>query len=133
MLNNQIIEGIELEKKYCQEAPESVGNVSKLHQAFINILSNSIQAIDVFGKIKISTSVVDSSIIIEISDTGRGISNENLSKITDPFFTTKDPGEGTGLGLSITYTIVKQHKGELEYTSELDKGTTAIITLPLKK
>ena len=66
-----------------------------------------------------------------ISDTGCGISKNNLSKITDPFYTTKDPGKGTGLGLSVSYTIIQDHKGNLEIQSELNKGTTAIITLPI--
>ena len=68
---------------------------------------------------------------LTITDTGSGISHENLKRITDPFFTTRDPGKGTGLGLSITYTIIREHDGALEFESALGKGTKAIVTLPI--
>lgn len=61
-----------------------------------------------------------------------GIEKKFLNQITDPFFTTKSAGEGTGLGLSLTYTIIKEHKGKMEFESELNEGTKVIITLPLK-
>ena len=64
------------------------------------------------------------------TDTGEGISPENLKKVTDPFFTTKDPGKGTGLGLYITYNIISDHKGTLNFESELGKGTTVTISIP---
>jgi signal transduction histidine kinase len=64
-------------------------------------------------------------------DTGCGISEENLPKILDPFFTTKGPGKGTGLGLSITYNILKEHDGSIEFESKLGEGTTTKITLPI--
>ncbi|MCG8699837.1 MAG: ATP-binding protein, partial [Bacteroidales bacterium] len=70
--------------------------------------------------------------IIKISDNGIGIDKKDLSQITDPFFTTKPPGEGTGLGLSITYSIIKDHHGTIEFESEIKKGTTVTITLPIK-
>ena len=71
-------------------------------------------------------------IIIEITDTGKGISEEISNKIFDPFFTTKETGHGVGLGLAISYGIVKEHKGNLEVESELEKGTTFTISFPLK-
>jgi signal transduction histidine kinase len=70
-------------------------------------------------------------LVTQISDTGEGIRKEHLEKITDPFFTTKEPGKGTGLGLSIAYSIIQEHKGILEFESEYGKGTMAKITLPL--
>ena len=69
-------------------------------------------------------------LIIKISDTGCGISNESMQKIFDPFYTTKDPGKGTGLGLSITLKIVQEHNGTIEYSSKPGLGTTAIINFP---
>jgi signal transduction histidine kinase/ligand-binding sensor domain-containing protein len=130
MLNNQLRERIEVNKIFCNEEIRIVGNVGKLHQVFINILSNSIQAIDKNGSISISTYKYKKTIFIEISDTGYGISKENLSKVTDPFFTTKEPGKGTGLGLSIAYSIIQDHKGTIEFQSEINSGTTVIISLP---
>ena len=93
MLNNQLKERIEVNKNFCNEEIKITGNVGKLHQVFINILSNSIQAIDKKGFISIKTNKQEQNCIIEISDSGCGISKNNLPKITDPFYTTKDPGK----------------------------------------
>lgn len=132
MLNNQLKHRIEVEKCYLCEDLIVTGNVGKLHQSFINILSNASQAISEKGIIGIKTFIHKGSAIIEISDNGSGISEENLVKITDPFFTTKEPGKGTGLGLSITYSIIQEHGGKLEYESTKGEGTLARIALPLK-
>jgi signal transduction histidine kinase len=70
-------------------------------------------------------------VAIEISDSGYGIEKKNLSRIFDPFFTTKPTGEGTGLGLSVSYGIIKNHGGDIAVESEVDKGTTFTITLPV--
>ena len=68
---------------------------------------------------------------IEVSDTGHGIREEDMDKIFDPFFTTKDVGHGTGLGLAISYGIVKGHKGTIAAESEIGKGTTFTVKLPV--
>ncbi len=107
------------------------GNEGKLHQAFLNLLSNAEQAIDETGKIIIEAKKCPDKIEIAISDTGHGISPEIRSKIFDPFFTTKPPGKGTGLGLSITYEIINQHKGTIDINSEQGKGSVFIVSLPL--
>ena len=133
MLHNQMKNRIEVIKKYNNSNYNLWCNEGRLHQVFLNILSNSIQAIDDKGTITIFTSIKKDYLSIEISDTGCGICNENLSKITDPFFTTKEPGKGTGLGLSITYNIIKEYNGTLEFESEVGVGTKAIITLPINK
>lgn len=106
-------------------------NAQKLGQVFINLFVNASQAIKEKGIITIKTYSKEKSVFIEISDTGQGISKENIDKIFDPFFTTKEVGKGTGLGLSISYEIVKQHKGEMKVVSEVNKGTKFIIELPL--
>ena len=133
MLNNQLKRRIEINKNFNDETILIPGNMGKLHQVFINILTNSIQSIENKGTISIISTKKEKNIAIGISDTGNGINKDNLSKITDPFFTTKDPGKGTGLGLSITYSIIKEHKGNINFKSEKNKGTTVKITLPLKK
>lgn len=132
VLHSQYKYTIEIEKEYYLDTIILKGNVGQLHQVFINILTNAVQAIENKGKISIATYIKAESALIEISDTGYGINKENLAKIIDPFFTTKDPGKGTGLGLSISYSILKDHKGSIEFESEVNKGTKSIITIPLK-
>lgn len=124
---------IVVEKQYADKPVVVYGNVGKLHQIFINILVNACQSIEKKGTILIKTAIDEKNAIINIADTGCGISEENLAKITDPFFTTKDPGKGTGLGLSIVYNIIQEHKGKIEFQSQINKGTTVNITLPAKK
>jgi len=130
MLNNQLKNRIEVQKKINNLTISVLGNVGKLHQVFLNVLSNSIQAIEQEGVISISTFKRQNTIVIEISDSGCGINEENIVKITDPFFTTKDPGKGTGLGLSIAYNIIQDHKGTIEFQSKINLGTTVRISLP---
>lgn len=132
ILHNKIKHKAEVEKNYLLQSIIIKGNVGKLHQVFTNILTNSVQAINEKGLITLSTSVKDGNAVVNISDSGCGISKENLVKIADPFFTTKAPGEGTGLGLSITYTILQDHNGSMEYESELNVGTKVKVTFPLK-
>jgi len=121
---------IEIIKKY--KADESVisGNNGRLHQAFLNILSNAIDSISEKGKIIIHTKSKNNRVDVLIEDNGCGIGRENYEKITDPFFTTKPPGKGTGLGLSITKSIINEHDGKLSFQSEIDKGTIFTIELP---
>ena len=97
----------------------------------MNLLINASDAIESTGEIELSSAFVDQSIVIRVSDTGSGICEANLLKLFDPFFTTKDIGKGTGLGLSISHSIVKKHSGELTVVSELGKGSTFTIRLPV--
>jgi PAS domain S-box-containing protein len=133
MLNNQIKNRIDVVKEYYHGKCIIKGNEGKLHQAFLNILSNSVQAIELTGKIILESNIINKKVIIRITDNGCGISPKNLPKIMDPFFTTKDPGKGTGLGLSITYNIIKEHQGEIDYQSKPGHGTTVTISIPLKQ
>jgi C4-dicarboxylate-specific signal transduction histidine kinase len=130
MLQYQIRNNINIEKQYTNQDLIIKGNVGKLHQVIINIITNSYQSIEEKGEIKISTIINNNHLNIEIEDNGYGISKENLTKITDPFFTTKKAGMGTGLGLSITYNIIKELNGKLLFESTYGKGTKAIIILP---
>ena len=103
---------------------------SRLNQAFMNILLNASHAIEGQGQIFITTRAGNGTVLIEIRDTGRGISSENLKRIFDPGFTTKGFGVGTGLGLSIVHEVVtRDHTGRVEVESELGKGTTLRMTL----
>ncbi len=103
---------------------------SRLNQVFMNLLLNASHAIEEQGQIFITTRAGNGTVLIEIRDTGRGISSENLKRIFDPGFTTKGFGVGTGLGLSIAYEVItRDHSGEIGVESELGKGTTFRITL----
>ncbi|MDX9748649.1 MAG: ATP-binding protein, partial [Paludibacter sp.] len=95
------------------------------------IFINAEQAITGEGKIEIGTSIDDKGYInLSIKDSGCGIDESHIPHVTDPFFTTKEPGTGSGLGLSISYTILKSHGGELSIQSKKNEGTTVQITLP---
>jgi len=103
----------------------------KLNQVFMNILTNSILAIKGEGEIFIETSSSKDKVKISIRDDGMGMPPEVRDHIFEPFFTTRSVGEGTGLGLSISYSIIEEHAGTVEVTSEPGEGTVFIITLPL--
>jgi len=109
---------------------------SLLQQLFLNMVTNAIDAHEgkAYGTIHIRTRSDDQNqgVRIEITDTGSGISPENLEKIFDPFFTTKPVGRGTGLGLSICYSIVKQLGGEIRVRSEPGKETEFTVFLPYR-
>jgi signal transduction histidine kinase len=96
-------------------------------QAMINLMINAIQSMKKGGTLNVNAFRNNSSVIIEVSDTGEGIEEEKLSKIFDPFYTTKQPGEGTGLGLWLTYEIVKNYDGEISVHSKKGEGSTFII------
>lgn len=106
-----------------------MGDKEKLKQVFINVILNSIQSMGNGGTISISTEVNDSGVNISFKDTGAGISKENLSKIFNPFFTTKE--QGTGLGLSVSNRIIQDHKGYITIDSIVNKGTLVVIYLPI--
>jgi len=127
------------ELKYKVDVKKEYGNIpvikcypQQLSQVFMNILVNASQAIEKRGVIVIKTSQKGDYIFVSISDTGSGISKENLCKIFDPFFTTKDVGKGTGLGMSISYEIIKRHGGEITVESEVDKGSIFIVKIPVE-
>lgn len=133
ILNNKLKHRITVEKLYSQQPVVITGNEGRLHQAFLNILSNAEQAIVDKGTIHIETNVQHDRISVSIADSGCGISEANLTKVSDPFFTTKAPGQGTGLGLSITYNIMEDHNGKVYLKSEVDKGTEFLVLFSLTK
>ena len=114
------------------DLPQTMCNPGKLNQVFMNLLVNAAQAIEHEGKIDIATRKAGGSIVIEISDTGCGIPPDNLNRIFEPFYTTKEVGRGTGLGLSIAYDIVKKHDGEIVVDSRIGQGTRFTISLPIR-
>ncbi|SCZ82061.1 transporter substrate-binding domain-containing protein [Acidaminobacter hydrogenoformans] len=101
---------------------------NKIKQIFINLILNSVDAVDEKGHIKISITELVNSIIIEFIDNGCGINSENLSRVFDPFFTTKQ--KGTGLGLATCYQYINEHKGKMKIDSKIDNGTIVKLILP---
>ena len=103
----------------------------QLNQVFMNLLVNAAHAIEKQGVVTIRTWAEAGSVFASISDTGMGILPENLGRIFEPFFTTKEVGKGTGLGLSIAYDIIKKHNGDISVQSEIGKGTTFTLRIPI--
>ena len=110
-------------------------NASKnqLRQVFLNMISNARDAMPDGGTLTITTRRIDDRIHIDISDTGTGIREENLHKIFDAFFTTKESVKGVGLGLSVCYGFIRDHGGDIKVRSQIDSGTTFTIILPTRK
>ncbi len=132
IVNNEIKYKAEVNKEY-GDLPEVECLASQINQVFMNLLVNAAHAILERGVITIRTGVRDQMAWVSISDTGTGINTENLKKIFDPFFTTKPVGTGTGLGLSLSYGILQKHGGDIIVKSELGKGSTFTIYLPVKQ
>ena len=112
--------------------PEIMGFGNQLSQVFINLIVNAAHAIEKKGEIIVRSYLKDDNVIVEVSDTGKGMSEETMEHIFDPFFTTKPAGQGTGLGLSIAQDIVSKHGGSISVESESGKGTTFRVVLPLE-
>ncbi len=126
---------IKVESQINEKLPMISADAKQIQQVLINLLTNAADSINGDGKIIISTFVEESkhrkmdNVVIEIEDNGIGISQEELPKIFNPFFTKKS--NGTGLGLSISQRIVQQHNGKIEVLSKVDKGTVFKVHLPL--
>ncbi|MEK6561181.1 MAG: ATP-binding protein, partial [Nitrospirota bacterium] len=127
------------EIKYKAEARTLYGDIphvlcypQQLNQVFMNILVNAAHAIEGKGVITLRTFSENGNVVIEISDTGKGISPEHLSHIFEPFFTTKPVGMGTGLGLSVAYAIIKKHNGEITVDSKVGAGTRFQVCIPVE-
>jgi signal transduction histidine kinase len=105
----------------------------ELNQVFMNMLVNASHAIENKGLITVRTGTQDGQVWVEFEDNGKGIAPEHLSRIFDPFFTTKPVGKGTGLGLSLSYSIVQKHKGRIEVSSEIGRGSRFRIWIPASR
>ena len=120
---------IELEKE--PNLPNVEHDSDQIHQLFLNLLLNAVQAIEGAGAIRVEISLLNGDAAIVVIDTGRGIAPEHLPNIFRPFYTTK--GNGTGLGLSLARRIADGHHGRIEVTSEVGKGTKFLVILPLQQ
>ncbi len=108
----------------------SVVGTDELKQVVINLLTNSVQAIEGPGRVLVSTRASDGEVSLVVSDTGHGIASEVIPRIFDPFFTTKANGEGTGLGLSVVYGIITKYNGSIDVKSRPERGTRICLRLP---
>ncbi len=138
--NQALVKGLELEYTPGKQLPMINGDKNQLQSVLLNIIMNAFDATQSGGKITIKTGLSLSSrkterkgIELSITDTGCGIPQENLDKLFDPFFTTKEVGQGTGLGLAVSYGIVERHGGTIRVQSEVGKGSTFTIWLPLEE
>jgi len=134
MLEKQILfQNIEIANQLSPDLPQIMVDTQQIIHVFMNIIINAADAMDGKGTLTLESwyQNKDDSIILQISDTGPGIEPGIINNIFDPFFTTKPEGKGTGLGLSMAYGIVENHSGKITVKSEVNKGTTFIIQLPV--
>ena len=128
-------QGIEVELGLSENLPHVLGDKNQIEQVLLNIISNARDAMEGCSKkvLSIQTDLdkKGKQVEIRLSDTGIGMTTEEIEQIFNPFFTTKDSDKGIGLGLSISYRIIDAHQGKIEVNSELNKGTTFIVTLPV--
>jgi len=125
------VSNVEIVRQFAPVAAPVVVDKNQLEQVFLNLINNAIDAIRGRGRITIATSVDHGRVRVDISDTGIGMTQEQLDRIFVPFFTTKEVGKGTGLGLSISYGIIKSLGGDISVTSTYGVGSTFTIHLPL--
>ncbi len=125
-------DSINLVKNY-GNIPPIFAKPEEIQQVFLNIIHNSVQAMDGKGKLVITSKESNGTIVVQIRDTGPGIPQEHLSKVFDPFFTTREPGKGTGLGLNIVHRLVESYGGHLHIESKVGQGTMVEVSLPLNK
>jgi len=125
--------GVDVKVEVDPTLPKTVGNGGKLQQVFMNLFLNAKDAMPDGGKMEIHTYAEAYDVVIEISDTGVGISKEDIKRIYDPFFTTKSLGKGTGLGLAVSYGIIQEHSGRITVQSHPGEGTTFCLRLPIRR
>jgi CheY-like chemotaxis protein len=123
---------IDVETELAEEVPAVMGDSRQLQQVCLNLVTNAVQAMMPQGRgtLTVATRLEGGQVVLEVSDTGRGIPEGARAHVFEPFFTTKGEGEGTGLGLSVSYGIVAAHGGSIEVASTSTSGTTFRVTLP---
>jgi two-component system, NtrC family, sensor kinase len=132
MVANELKLKCEVRKEY-SPLPKVFCLPLRLNQVFMNLLLNAAQSIKEHGVVTLRTGQSGNQVWIEIADTGQGVEPQNMNRIFDPFFTTKPVGQGTGLGLALSYGIVEKHLGKIDVQSEIGKGTTFRIWLPIRQ
>ena len=126
------LRAVEVVRAYADDLPEIEVYAAELNQVWTNLIDNAIDAMDGHGTLRIATRNEGTSIVVEITDSGRGIDPSVLNRVFEPFFTTKDVGKGTGLGLDISRRIIDRHEGEINFESH-PGSTTARVRLPVTR
>lgn len=128
-----LFHNIAIIRRLQENLPQAVVDPSQLQEVFINIIINAAEAMDGVGSLTLTTRLDrdGETIEIQIADTGHGVCEEDMPRLFDPFFTTKEPGHGTGLGLAISHNVIHEHDGSISVTSEVGKGTTFSIRIPI--
>lgn len=131
--NQALFHNIRISKNLRPDLPTTVIDPAEIQQVFINMIINAAEAMNGDGQLTLATRLDSNDNFVEvlISDTGHGIAPEDIERMFDPFFTTKEVGHGTGLGLAISYGIIKEHLGTISVESEIGKGTTFTVRLPV--
>ena len=131
--NQSLFQNITIDRQLSAAVPTVQGDAQQLNHMFMNIILNAAQAMEGHGTLTLITRLGETGdrVVIEIADTGPGISEDILPHIFEPFFTTKEEGEGTGIGLSLVYGIVENHEGKIRAVNNTPSGTRFIIELPL--
>lgn len=134
LLEHQLVKGhVRVEYALEEVLPVIKGNAGKLQQVFLNLFLNARDAMEQGGVLRIRTAASNGSVLVDIADSGKGIPPEAVSRIYDPFYTTKSVKKGTGLGLSVTYGIVREHGGTIEVESLPGAGTCFHLDFPLAR
>ena len=129
------VNDVEVICEFEEELPRTLLDYYQLQQVFLNLINNAQHAMASSGRrgrLLVRTSRRDEMLRIEIGDNGIGMERATVERIFDPFFTTKEQGQGTGLGLSVSYGIIREHGGSIRAESELGRGTTFVIQLPVR-
>ncbi len=124
-------QNILLVKELDTDLPKVMVDGDQIHQVFVNLSLNAVQAMTEGGQLKVVTRLAEDYVEVEFNDTGCGIPEENLKKLFDPFFSTK--ARGVGLGLAVTHGIIEKNKGTIEIKSEVGEGTAFVVRLPIEK
>ena len=120
-------------KELATDLPTVLGSENKIQQVLFNLILNARDAMPSGGWLTLKTFVDSRDVVVEVSDTGLGISEADLPRIFDPFFTTKDVGLGTGLGLAVSYGIVQEHGGSIQASSGNGQGSRFEVRLPIER
>ena len=120
-------------RTFQSDLPRVLGSTNRLQQVFLNLFMNARDAMPEGGMLEVRTTSSNGTVEVEVTDTGAGISRDNLNRIFDPFFTTKASGRGTGLGLSVSYGIIKEHAGRIDVRSTPGKGTSFRLEFPMAR
>jgi signal transduction histidine kinase len=132
MLAHKLGDTVEVRREYAADLPRIEAYVGELNQVWTNLIDNAVDAMDGEGVLTIRTRAEDASVVVEVADTGAGMTPEVMQRAFETFFTTKETGKGTGLGLDIARRIVvERHGGRIDITSQ-PGSTTFAVTLPLR-